>query len=550
MIRALLVDRSGNHNLPAWCEGGGDLAISLLPEQTGIAEALAQDEYDIILLHLDPGDAAGTEILQQIRIQKPRIPVIAFSDMLDGDTGFIALTAGADSYLWNITRETFQKILVPVIRNLVQHHMTEEQIVQDNLIMRAIHDASPVAACVIKDHQILWVNAIIPRKLGYTEEELIGSDPSGLFPNEAEHQRIDSGLYAYSNAEGWGIAEGLLKRKDGTLIHCHLLSRPIDPADPAKGQIIIGQDITDYVRIRDLLRKSEVRYQDLLDSANSIVLRVDPAGTIRFINTVGATFFGFTPEELIGKNLIGAIVPRRSHSGRDLEGMIRDVMKNPEEYEVNVNENMKRDGERVWIAWTNRAIRDETGKLTELVSIGHDITDRKINPEDSASGATPWIGTFLSGTDILEEVFEEVYTLSLELSREGREGKQIGTTFMIGSAPEVLARSTQLILNPFEGHHRSARNVTNTELRETVKELSQIDGAFVISGDGVIEAAGRYITIDTSQASIPKGLGTRHASVAGLTLETPAVGIVLSQSGGKVSLFKDGRIFRVIAVKD
>jgi hypothetical protein len=65
-----------------------------------------------------------------------------------------------------------------------------------------------------------------------------------------------------------------------------------------------------------------------------------------------------------------------------------------------------------------------------------------------------------------------------------------------------------------------------------------------------IEAAGRYITIDTSQASIPKGLGTRHASVAGITQETPAVGIVLSQSGGKISLFKDGRIFRVITVKE
>jgi DNA integrity scanning protein DisA with diadenylate cyclase activity len=92
--------------------------------------------------------------------------------------------------------------------------------------------------------------------------------------------------------------------------------------------------------------------------------------------------------------------------------------------------------------------------------------------------------------------------------------------------------------------------MTNNEIRETVKELSQIDGAFVISGDGTIEAAGRYITIDTSQASIPKGLGTRHASVAGITQETAAVGIVLSQSGGKISLFKDGRIFRVITVKE
>ena len=550
MIRALLVDRSGSGDLFRWSEGGRDLAVSLLSDPAGLPDALAGQEYDIILLSLHSGDSAAIETLRQIRIQDPRIPCIVISDVLDSDLGSAALTAGADTYHWDIMKETFRKVLVPVVRNLVQHRRDEDQVLQDNLFMRTIHDASLVAVCVIKDHKILWVNAIVPRKLGYTREELIGSDLVRLFPNPAEHRRVDSGLLQTSNKEGWGVAEGLLKRKDGTLIHCHLLSRPIDPADPGQGQIIIGQDITDYVRIRDLLRKSEVRYQDLLDSANSIVLRVDPEGTIRFINNSGAAFFGYTPEELMGKNLIDTIVPRRSITGRDLEGMIRDVMHAPEDYEVNVNENMKRNGERVWVAWTNRAIRDDRGKLTEMVSIGHDITDRKINQDDHGKGSTPWISAFLEGTDIREEVFEEVYTLSLELSREGREGKQIGTTFLIGSAPEVLARSTQLILNPFEGHPLSVRNVATSEIRETVKELSQIDGAFVISGDGIIEAAGRYITIDTSQASIPKGLGTRHASVAGLTLETPAVGVVLSQSGGKVSLFKDGRIFRVIAVKD
>ncbi len=211
------------------------------------------------------------------------------------------------------------------------------------------------------------------------------------------------------------------------------------------------------------------------------MLRVDTRGTIRFINRFGAAFFGFSPEELAGKNLVGTILPRKSRTGRDLAGMLQDVMQNPEEFEINVNENMKRNGERVWIAWTNRAIRDDQGRLTEMLTIGYDITDRKINQDDLSGGSAPWINTFLEGTDIREVVFEEVYTLSLELSREGREGKHIGTTFMIGSAPEVLAKSTQLILNPFEGHPRSARNVTNNEIRETVKELSQIDGAFIIS---------------------------------------------------------------------
>jgi PAS domain S-box-containing protein len=314
MIRVLLVDRSNSRIVSGWCDTIGELSVSLLAETTDLSEALTR--YDIVIVHGDPGDSGTIEIVREIRTKNPLIPVIALSDMLDSELAHQVLTAGADYYLWDISLETCQKLLVPVIRNLVQHRKTEEQLVQDNLLMRTIHDASPVAACVIKGHQILWVNAIIPKKLGYTEGELIGSDPIRLFPDEAEHLRIDTGLYEASTEEGWGIVEGLLKRKDGTLINCHLLSRPIDPSDPGKGLIIIGQDITDYVRIRDLLRKSEVRYQDLLDSANSIVLRVDPRGTIRFINNSGAAFFGYTPEELAGKNLVGTILPKKSRLGR------------------------------------------------------------------------------------------------------------------------------------------------------------------------------------------------------------------------------------------
>ncbi len=548
MIRVLLIDPSASPDLFRRYETAGKISVSFLREKADLPKALPG--HDIVIIHENSPGSPEIEVLREIRNQNEVIPIIFLTDSLDVDRGAMALKAGADSYLWDFARENYQDLLIPVMKNLVLHRAIDERMLQDNILMRAIHDTSPIAACVIQDHRIVWANAIIPRKLGYSEDELIGSDPSMLFPDEEEHQRIDAGLYHGTTEGGWGMGEGLLKRKDGTLINCHLLSRPIDPADPGKGHIIIGQDITDYVRMRDLLRKSEVRYQDLLDSANSIVLRVDTRGIIRFVNKFGATFFGYSPEELVGKNLLGTILPRKSRTGRDLGKMVRDVMQDPEEFEVNVNENMKRNGERVWIAWTNRAIRDDQGQLVEVLTIGYDITDRKNTPDDRAIESASWISKFLEGTDIREEVFEDVYTLSLELSREGREGKPVGTTFMVGSAPEVLAKSTQLILNPFQGHARSARNVTNHEIRETVKELSQIDGAFVIAGDGTIEAAGRYITIDTSRASIPKGLGTRHASVAGITQETPAVGIVLSQSGGKLSLFKDGRIFRIMSVKE
>ncbi|MCQ8894812.1 MAG: diadenylate cyclase, partial [Methanolinea sp.] len=126
-------------------------------------------------------------------------------------------------------------------------------------------------------------------------------------------------------------------------------------------------------------------------------------------------------------------------------------------------------------------------------------------------------------------------------------GKQLGTTFVIGDADSVLEKSRQLILNPFEGHPPADRMVTNPDIKENIKELAQLDGAFVVRGDGQIEAAARYITVDSSRVGIPKGLGTRHSSAAAITLETQAIGIVLSQSGGKISIFRNGRIVQEIS---
>jgi DNA integrity scanning protein DisA with diadenylate cyclase activity len=135
----------------------------------------------------------------------------------------------------------------------------------------------------------------------------------------------------------------------------------------------------------------------------------------------------------------------------------------------------------------------------------------------------------------------------MEIAREGREGKSVGTAFIIGDAANVMAKSKQMILNPFEGHAKESRMITNCEIREMIKELAQLDGAFVVSGDGLIEAAARRITIEMSNVQIPKGLGTRHASVAGITQVTNAIGIVVSQSGGKISIFRNGRIIQEIS---
>jgi DNA integrity scanning protein DisA with diadenylate cyclase activity len=152
----------------------------------------------------------------------------------------------------------------------------------------------------------------------------------------------------------------------------------------------------------------------------------------------------------------------------------------------------------------------------------------------------------IMATDIKQEVFEAVLNIALEIGREGRGGKLIGTAFLIGDSKKVLGRSRQLILNPFEGHIIGERVVTSPEIKETVKELAQLDGVFVVAEDGVIEAAGRYLDVNTSKVDIPRGLGTRHSAVAAMTIATDAVGVTVSQSGGVVRIFKDGEVVMAI----
>lgn len=148
----------------------------------------------------------------------------------------------------------------------------------------------------------------------------------------------------------------------------------------------------------------------------------------------------------------------------------------------------------------------------------------------------------LEGSDIKPEVFGAAFNIAVEIAREGREGKYVGTAFVIGDSENVMKNSRQLILNPFAGHPPGERMITLPDLKDNIKELAQLDGVFVVRGDGLMEAAGRHLTANASGVSLPKGFGTRHSSVAAITMVTKAIGIVVSQSGGGIRVIKRGRI--------
>src|SRR6202162_4915135 len=144
-------------------------------------------------------------------------------------------------------------------------------------------------------------------------------------------------------------------------------------------------------------------------------------------------------------------------------------------------------------------------------------------------------------TDQDPEVLESLIELAVEIAREGREGRRIGTLFTLGDEEAVLTRSRPLILDRLSGHPQSSRHVTNPNLRGTIKELAQLDGGFVVSRNGIFLSACRYLDAVAAQVEVPLGLGSRHIAAANMSAVTKAVGIVVSESS-VVRLFCHGRL--------
>jgi len=152
--------------------------------------------------------------------------------------------------------------------------------------------------------------------------------------------------------------------------------------------------------------------------------------------------------------------------------------------------------------------------------------------------------------DVVEAVKPEVFNATLniacELAAQGRENRKVGTIFVLGDDEKVLQLSRQMIMNPFSGYSEDERNILNPELEETIKEFSAIDGAFVITSDGVVVTAGRHLSAALESKDFPAGLGSRHIAAAGITHVTKAVAMVISESSGNVSVFKNGKLFVTI----
>jgi two-component system, sensor histidine kinase and response regulator len=276
------------------------------------------------------------------------------------------------------------------VRDITERRQTEEKLKKAHDQLLGIIEFLPDATFVIdRDQKVIAWNRTMEEMTGVGKEDIIGKgnfaygvpfygEPRPILIDiidkrddeiesryiniERKARAISAEAYVPSlfNGKGayvWATASSLYD-SDGKLI----------------GSIESIRDITKHKHADKALRSSEEKYRELVENANSIILRMDRTGNVTFFNEFAQKFFGYDKEDILGRNVIGTIVPEFESTGRDLRMMIEHILTSPDYHVTNENENIRRNGERVLIAWTNRPIRDKNGNIVEILCVGNDIT--------------------------------------------------------------------------------------------------------------------------------------------------------------------------------
>jgi PAS domain S-box-containing protein len=209
---------------------------------------------------------------------------------------------------------------------------------------------------------------------GYSGEEISRMHPLDFFA-ESDKPKLREKI-AQVFVSGESSVEAPFVARDGTSIPYFFTGRRVQ-FESRECLVGVGIGISDRLHAEQSLATSERKYRELVEHANSIILRWTVDGHVTFLNEFGQRFFGYTAEEIIGRHVMDTIVPSKDSDGHNLQALMQEICASPDDFEQNTNENVRRNGERVWISWTNRLEYDAVGNVVEILSVGTDITARR-----------------------------------------------------------------------------------------------------------------------------------------------------------------------------
>jgi len=372
-------------NTHEWCVNPQDSQIKdiqELPFETlGYYQKLLLRKEKIIITNIN--DYPLNALEEREWIKKHGFRSLLFIPMLNKNKlyGAIGFASEIDkSIIWPSEFAELMSFVADILVSTLESSKAEQQLKESEEKFRTISDQSLVGIVIAQDGIIKYFNKQMEILSGYTMKDLknwkVGEFLKIIHPDYREFIAEQSKKKQMGLDDVLDQYEFLGIKKSGEFIWVDDYSKTIT-YEGKLAVLSILVDITEKKEAEQKFKESEEKYRELVDNANSIILKLDKEANFTFINEFGEKFFGYSQEELIGNSILGTIVPKTETSGRDLEKMVNEISQHPERFEKNENENITKDGKKVWISWANKPIRDENGNLNGILSVGTDITDKR-----------------------------------------------------------------------------------------------------------------------------------------------------------------------------
>jgi len=511
----------------------GDVQVDTYPSAAKALEDLATKRYDVVISDYMMAHLDGVEFLRLLRERGDRTPFVLFTGRGREEVAIKALNLGADFYVQKSGDPAVQfGELRNVILQLAYRRRAEVSLHEREEQLRLITDhMRDVVVRVDEGDTITYVSPSVERITGFTVEEVLGRRVQD-FIHPDDLARVVETADRVIAERGELTIEYRQLRKDGTYLWME--SRGVylyDEQGKVRSSIFTLRDVSARRRFEEGLRESERRYRELTENLNALIVRLDGQCRITYMNDVALRFFGYSKEEVLGRHVIGTIVPEREEgTGRDLRALMQDMVTRPTHFAGNINQNVKRNGERAWVAWTNRFVDGNEG-AREILSMGVDITAHHLSEEMLEMSHT-----------LLRSVLDSTTDAILVLGLDGQV-KAVNRQLLdlLGLPGELMERSMEEVSEAvlgrlkeeeFQAMGRSALGPA-MGLKVEVKGRQYRMSATAHRMDG--QVVGRVWSIHdiTEESKAQEALAERESKLSAI-FSNPAVGIGLIDRDGHI----------------